>query len=93
MTMIVSMGVPNRAATRSLSISGTSAQTAVLNGQHLVVQSTVDCYVIRGDNPTATTSCLPLLANTQYRLTGVKEGEKLAVIAGSSGTFFYTEGV
>lgn len=93
-SMLISMAVPNAAKTRTVSISTTSAQSAVLTGGNVVLQSDVACFVIRGENPTATTSCLPLLSGAQYRLTGIKEGEKLAFITSSgSGTVYYTEDV
>lgn len=94
MTMLISLAVPNRASTASVSISTTSAQSAALAGGNVVVMATADCFILRGANPTATVLCLPLLANTQYRLTGIAEGEKLAFITASgSGTAYVTEGV
>jgi hypothetical protein len=93
MTMLISMAVPNRASTASVSISTTSAQSAVLAGGNVVVMATADCFVLRGSNPTATTACLPLVANREYRLTGIAQGERLAFITASgTGTAYITEG-
>ena len=94
----LSIRVPSTASTLSVAISGTSAQSpALVNiagadiNDAAVVMSTVDCFVIEGVNPTATTSCMPLLANVQYRLYGWNAGEKMAFItAGSVGTVYIT---
>ena len=94
----LSIKVPNTASTLSVAISGTSAQSSALVNiagasinDAAVVMSTVDCFVICGDNPTATTSCMPLLANVQYRLYGWNAGDKMAFItAGSVGTVYIT---
>jgi hypothetical protein len=94
MTMLISMAVPNRASTTTVAISTTSAQSGVLAGGNVVLKSTAECFVVRGSNPTATVLCLPLLADQQYRLTGIAEGERLAFITASgSGTVHITEGV
>ena len=94
----LSIRVPSTASTLSVAISGASAQSPVLvniTGADIndaaVVMSTVDCFVIEGVNPTATTSCMPLIANVQYRLYGWNAGEKMAFItAGSVGTVYIT---
>lgn len=89
---LVSLAVPNAATTAAVSISGTSAQSSKLTGSDVVVMPTVDCFVIRGRDPTATTSCLPLLANLHWRLTGIGPDEKLAFItSGGTGTAYVTD--
>jgi hypothetical protein len=101
MTMLISLAVPSGPSGRALAISGTSAQTPVLTGGNVVVKADVECFVTRGTNPTAvlpttggTLGGTLLVAGAQYRLTGIKEGERLAFItSGASGTVFYTEGV
>ena len=94
----LSIRVPSTASTLSVAISGTSAQSGALVNiagasinDAAVVMSTVDCFVIYGSNPTATTSCMPLIANVQYRLYGWNAGDKMAFItAGSAGTVYIT---
>ncbi len=94
MTMLISLAVPSRATSATVAISTTSAQSAVLGSGNVVVQSDAACFVVRGSNPTATTLCLPLMANAQYRLTGIQEGEKLAFItATGTGTVTIVPGV
>lgn len=101
MTMLISLAVPSSASGRALAVSTTSAQSVTLTGGNVVVKSDVECFVTRGTNPTAvvpttggTLGGVLLVAGAQYRLTGVKEGERLAFITASgSGTVYYAEGV
>lgn len=89
---LASLSVPNVATTTTVSVSGTSAQSVVLSGADVVVLPTIDCFVIRGKNPTATTACLPLLANVHWRLTGIQPDEKLAFItSGGTGTVYVSD--
>lgn len=62
----------------------TSAQSTALpeDGDYMVVVTALS-FVLRGSNPTATTSCLPLAPNVPYRLRGMKAGEKLAFVLAS----------
>lgn len=86
--------VPNAAGLAPVSLSTTSAQSAVLKGQDVVVVVTALAFVLRGTNPTATTSCLPLVANVPYRLRGIQEGEKLAfILPTGTGTAYLAQGV
>lgn len=79
--------VPNQALTQSVSMSTTSAQSAALNGGSALVQVNAACFVIRGKNPTATTACMPLVADVPYMMRGIAAGEKLAfIMASSTGT-------
>lgn len=92
-----SLNVPNSATTAAVSISGTSAQSAVLSGASAVVVPTVDCFVIRGRNPTATVpgaspGSMPLFSNQHWRLEGIQPDEKLAFItSGGTGTVYITD--
>lgn len=64
-----------------VSISGSSAQSAVVNANSVILTSTTDCYYKVGSNPTASAAAgsdlLP--ANTKWPLT-IPYGEKIAVI-------------
>lgn len=94
---LVSLAVPNSATTAAVAISGTSAQSALLTGSDVVVMPTVDCYVVRGRDPTATVpgasaGSMPILANLHWRLTGIQPDEKLAFItSGGTGTAYVTD--
>lgn len=94
----LSIKVPTTPTTMAVSISSTSAQSpALVNitgatiNDAAVVMCTSDCFVICGTNPTATTSCMPLLANVQYRLYGWNSGDKMAFITSAdTGTAYIT---
>ena len=73
-----------RTTASTISASGTSAQSAALSGRDIVVISPADCFVLFGTNPTATTSCLLVPADTPVRFTNINPGEKFAVILGAS---------
>jgi hypothetical protein len=73
-----------RAAASTVAASVTSAQSAALSGRDIIVISPADCFVLFGTNPTATTSCLLVPADTPIRFTNINGGEKFAVILGSS---------
>lgn len=89
---IASLQVPNTANTAAVAVSGSSAQSAALTGADVIAIPTVDCFVVRGRDPTATTACLPLLANLAWRLTGIRPDEKLAFItSGGTGTVYLTD--
>ena len=86
--------VPNAAGLSAVSMSTTSAQSAVLKGQDVVCVVTALAFVIRGTNPTATAACLPLAPNVPYRLRGIQEGEKLAfLVPTGTGTAYLAQGV
>lgn len=88
------MCVPNSAQTTTVSTSTTSAQSAALNGESVYVLSTALVFCVRGSNPTATTSCMPIPANFPVQIKGVQQGEKLAFInATGTGTVYITQGV
>ncbi|MBO9602549.1 MAG: hypothetical protein J7496_08585 [Novosphingobium sp.] len=88
-----SLLVPETAIGLTVSISGTSAQSAALSEDSAVVCSTVDCFVMKGTNPTATTGGAFIPANVPLRLFGWKPGQKLAFItSGATGTVYLTPG-
>lgn len=99
MTMLISLAVPSQNSVRALAVSTTSAQTGVINGGNVVLQSDVAGFIVRGQNPTAvvpttggTLGGLPVLAGVAYRVTGLRQGEKLAFITASgTGTLYYAE--
>ena len=66
---------------QAVTISGTSAQSAALNANTRFVRVLSDtaCYLVAGDNPTATSSNMRILADTPeyFAVTG---GQKLAAI-------------
>lgn len=86
-----SLTIPGVANTQAVSISTTSAQSAAVNSPNAVLYATNDCFVIVGDSPTATTSCMPLPAGVMWRAKGWQPGQKIAAITASgSGTLYIT---
>lgn len=86
--------VPNAARTTTVATSTTSAQSPVLDGSTVYILCTAQTFVVRGTNPTATTSCMPIPANFPAAIKGIQEGEKLAFILGTgTGSVFITQGV
>lgn len=84
-TRELSFNAPRAVAT-TISVSTSSAQSAVLApADYLYVCDQVS-YLLFGSNPTATTSCFRVPADVMVRIAGVQSGEKLAVIAAASGT-------
>lgn len=83
-----------------VAINGTSAQSAALSlkltptaggadvRDSVLVYVTVDCFVRNGTNPTAVVDTdIPLAGGNIYRLSGIKDGEKLAFItSGAAGS-------
>ena len=80
-----------------VAISGTSAQSAALSlkpsptaggadaRDSVLVYVNVDCFVRNGSNPTAVVDTdIPLAAGGIYRLSGIKDGEKLAFVTGGA---------
>jgi hypothetical protein len=82
-----------------VAISGASAQSAALSlkptptsggadaRSDVLVYVSVDCFVRNGTNPTAVVDTdIPLAGPGLYRISGVKDGEKLAFItSGATG--------
>jgi len=82
-------------AVQTVAAGGTSAQCSdVLESEVIRVACTVDCHLVQGLDPTATTDHTPLFAGSAEYLRNVP-GEKIAVIkaAGEAdGTLYITEG-
>lgn len=88
------MTVPKSAQTTAVSTSTSSAQSVTLNGDSVYVLSTALVFMVRGSNPTATTSCMPIPANFPVQIKGIEAGDKLAFINGTgTGTVYITQGV
>lgn len=74
----------------TVSATTTSAQSAALDGRDMVISGTAAFHILFGANPTATTSCLRIPAETAVPFSNVKPGEKFAVIlASGTGTIYY----
>lgn len=81
----LTINAPRSAAT-TVSVSTSSAQSAVFApGDYAYVCDQIS-YLLVGANPTATTSCIRIPADCMVRIAGVQDGEKIAVIAAASGT-------
>lgn len=90
----ISFSLGDPGLSQAVSISGTSAQSAVINASEVVVTPTADCFVRQGTNPTATSdgTDLFLLGLTSYRL-GIARGAKLAFkTTGATGSVYITPG-
>lgn len=76
-----------RAAATTVSVSLTSAATAALAPGDYAFVCDQDCNVVVGaGSPVATTSHWFIPAKTPFRIAGVQDGEKVAVIASATGT-------
>lgn len=79
--------VAPRAHAGSVPASTSSAQSAALSGQDLMIGADVAFHIVFGTNPTATTNSTRIPADTLIPFTGINPGEKFAVIlASGSGT-------
>lgn len=79
--------VAPRANAGSVSASTSSAQSAALSGQDLMIGADVAFHIVFGANPTATTNSTRIPADTLIPFTSINPGEKFAVIlATGSGT-------
>lgn len=87
-----SMKVLNGGESQAVSISTTSAQSAAITTNRVVVYATVECWFRQGSNPTALSTGVDqyLPAGVQMRLVDIKPGNKLAFKAASSGTVYIT---
>lgn len=91
----ISVKVDEGGASQSVAVSGASAQSAVITTGEALVTPTVDCFVRHGSNPTALAdgTDILLLANVQYRVSGIPNGNKLAFITGgAAGTVYISPG-
>lgn len=90
----ISLTVPTTANTQRVSMSTTSAaQTnAFTQDGWAIVTVTEDCFAVMGLAPTAVAhTCVPLLADCQYRVE-TKFGYKLAfIMAAGTGDAYVTE--
>lgn len=80
---------------QSVSVTTSSAATSnAIGADQCVVYSTVECFALAGDSPTATVAAgTPIPANVLVRLYNINTGEKLAFIAASgSGTAYVRPG-
>lgn len=94
-TQDLSIVVDEGGRSQALAISSTSAQSAVINADYVLVTLTAAGFVRQGSNPTATSdgTDIYLLADVTYRLN-VKKGNKLALrTSGLTGTAYITPGV
>lgn len=90
----ISFSLDDPGKSQVVSISGTSAQSAVINAEHVIVTPTTDCFVRQGANPTATSdgTDLFLLGLSTYRLD-IPRGAKLAFkTTGATGSVYITPG-
>jgi hypothetical protein len=93
-TQDLSIIVDEGGRSQAVSISSTSAQSAVINAEYAVVTLTTAAFVRQGLDPTALAdgTDIYLLADVTYRLN-VKRGNKLAFrTSGLSGTAYITPG-
>lgn len=83
-----------RTAASTVSASTSSAQSAVLSGEDIVICADVAFHILFGANPTATTSCLRVPADTLVRFVNLNPGEKFAVVlASGTGTVQYNPAI
>jgi hypothetical protein len=90
----VSIVVDDGGRSAAVSISSTSAQSAAINADYVLVTLTTPAFVRQGADPTALSdgTDIYLLADLTYRLN-VKRGNKLAFKTSSaSGTAYVTPG-
>ena len=90
--MIVQSFAAYRVAnTQRIVTSSASVQSNPVNATTAIVTVDALTFMIAGQNPTAVqNTCIPLLANQQYRVTGLQAGERLAFITASSGNAWVT---
>lgn len=90
----ISITADDGGRSQSVTISGTSAQSAAILVPYVIVTLTVPAFIRQGSNPTATDdgTDIYLLADVTYRIN-VQQGNKLAFkTAGTSGTAYITPG-
>ena len=90
----ISIVVDDGGKSQAVTISSTSAQSAVINDDQVLVTLTVPAFVRKGANPTALGTGVDtyLMADVTYRLA-VPRGQRLAFITqGGSGTAYITPG-
>lgn len=91
----LSIVVDSGGRSQALAISSTSAQSAAIASNYVIVTLTTAAFVRQGANPTAVAdgTDIYLLADMTYRLN-VQPGNKLAFrTASATGTAYITPGV
>ena len=81
-----------RSDVMTIAVSTSSAQSGVLDGSDICFVSNVECWVVFGSDPTATSSSLYVPDKTMVPFTNVKPGEKMAVIGSGAGTAYILQG-
>lgn len=83
------------ALNQTVSIGFSAVQSDVFNHRTSLIRlfNTVDCFIEVGESPTATSGSSIFCAGGIYHYFGVKQGERLSVIAGSptAGTLYIME--
>lgn len=83
--------VPDWSAIQRIATSGTSAASAAITANLVLVRSNVDCFISVGAAPTATTgtaTSFPIVANELFALP-LASGQKVAAItSGASGVLY-----
>lgn len=76
---------------QSVSVSTTSAKTTNTIGRgRAVVYSTVECFIVVGEDPTATVAAgMPIPANTLVPIFGFNSTDKIAAITASGTGILY----
>ena len=90
----VSIVIDDGGRSQALSISGTSAQSNVINSDYALVTLTTAAFVRQGTSPTAVVdgSDIYLLADITYRVN-LTRGNRLAFrTSGATGTAYITPG-
>ena len=84
--------VPTGQISQVVSVTSTSAQSAVLTCSEVMVTVTALSFVVRGSNPTAVANTSMALApNIPYRLGGFNPGvDKLAFITATTASAYIT---
>lgn len=91
------IGQPQRGKSQALAYTGTSAQSASISGgttDTICIQSTTDCFIEIGINPTATANTSHFIGAyqpTYLRITPSDPGPKVAAIQlANAGTLYIT---
>ena len=89
------VGTPQRGKSQAVSYTGTSAQSAAItNADTICVQSTTDCFIEMGLNPTATVNTSHFIGAyqpTYVNFTPAEPGFKVAVVQlANAGTLYIT---
>lgn len=87
------LGAPQRGKSQAVAYTGTSAQSAAItNADTICVQSTTDCFIEIGLNPTATVNTSHFIGAyqpTYLSITPAEPGFKVAAVQLASGGTLY----